>query len=85
MVDKNMMKCFLGCSSSEQNMVKFPLGTKFGALVRHHMQQVPYLLFSPLLLKHPEFASALTEAVMHSTSNIKIIFILKQRLKKQRV
>ncbi len=69
---KNMMKQFLGCHSSVQNVVKSPLLSPLCAektwwkcpLVPHRAQQVLFLLFSPLPLKHPESTSAPEDEVL---------------------
>ncbi len=59
---ENVLKCLLGCPSSGQtwwsalyggqNAVTCP--TTFSTLVPHRIQEVPFLLFSHLPLKHPE-------------------------------
>ncbi len=51
--EQNMVKCPVACPSSGHNVGK----CDFLALVPHHIQQVPSLLFPPWPLKHPESAS----------------------------
>ncbi len=53
-----MEKCPLGCPSSRQNAIKCLM--TFYTLVPHGIQQVPFLLFLPLTVKHPEFATVVS-------------------------
>ncbi len=51
----NMMKRLLGCPSDGQNAIKCL--TTSCTLVPYSIHQVPFLLFSPLPLKHPKSTS----------------------------